>query len=243
MRIAICDDNINELNKTKTLVQDYYFEKNISCDIICYNDPNDLLIQLNFNIGTTFDLYFLDVIMQINGIDVAKKIKQIHPEAVIIFTTTSDEFAVDAFGVRAYHYLLKPINIDLLYKCLDDFEENINNKVNKTFSFKTANTSIVNVEINKIAYIESIDRRIVIHLINKDLITGLSLRTKFLDSIPFDYEKHNFISCHSAFIVNMNHIKELKSTFFVLSNDDYVPISSRSYQKVKKTYINYLIGE
>lgn len=243
MRIAICDDNQNELNNTKTLVYEYYSKKNINCDIICYNDPNDLLNQLNFNISEPFDIYFLDVIMQINGIEVSKKIKQIHAEAIIVFTTTTDEFAVEAFSVRAYHYLIKPLNIDLLYKCLDDFEENINNKAKKTFSFKTANYSIINVEINKISYIESIERRIVIHLIDNNLITGLALRTKFLDSIPFDFTQHNFIPCHTAFIVNMNHIKELKSNHFVMTNNKIVPISSRSYQNVKKTYIDYLIGE
>ena len=61
------------------------------------------------------DLALLDIDMPVmNGIELAKKIKDISPDTAIIFLTGYEQYAVDAFAVRASGYLLKPITKEAL---------------------------------------------------------------------------------------------------------------------------------
>lgn len=243
MRIAICDDNLQELNNTKKIVSSYYQSIQVNVDIITFDNPTNLIKLINLPINNGFDIYFLDMIMQINGIEVAKKIREIAPDAIIIYTTTSKEFAVDAFSVKAYHYLIKPLDVKQVNNLLDDLSLTFNYRTKNTFNFKTSTSNILTIEINQVCYIESIDRRIVIHLVNGEDISSTSLRAKFYDSIPFKYENYNFIACHASFIVNMNHVSAIEDGCFVMKNGCIVPIAKRNFSNIKKEYIKYLIGD
>ncbi|MDC9428716.1 two-component system response regulator RgaR, partial [Clostridioides difficile] len=56
------------------------------------------------------DIIFLDIQMKdINGIEVAKKIRKFDEKVEIIFTTAFSEYAPQGYEVRAYRYLVKPI--------------------------------------------------------------------------------------------------------------------------------------
>ena len=84
----------------------------------------------------------------------------------------------------------------------------------------------------------------IIHTMKGEDIITTSLRTKFLESIPFDYTKYDFVNCHSSFIVNLNYVKAIKNdSSFLLKNGEIIPISKRFYQKVKNIYCSYLIGD
>lgn len=243
MRIAICDDNLLELENTKKIISNYYQSIQISIDIQCFDNPINLIKLISLPNQDGFDMYFLDMIMQINGIEVAKKIREISPDTIIIYTTTSSEYAVDAFSVKAYHYLMKPLNIKQVNDLLDELSLNFNYRTKNTFNFKTATGNILTIEIGQVCYIESIDRRIVIHLTTGESISSTSLRGKFYESIPFKYESYNFIACHASFVVNMNQISAIEDGLFIMKNGFIVPIAKRNFSNIKKEYIKYLIGE
>ena len=78
---------------------------------------------------------------------------------------------------------------------------------------------------------------------DKKKVVSTSMRTKFLESIPFDYEKADFINCHSSFIVNMNYVKAIETNSFILKDGTVIPISRGQYSTVKDAYIKHLIGE
>lgn len=64
---------------------------------------------------------FLDIKMcGMNGLDLAAKLKTIYPELILIFCTAYSEFAIDAFGMYAKGYLLKPVNAEDIKRVLDE---------------------------------------------------------------------------------------------------------------------------
>ena len=65
----------------------------------------DSLNELNH-----IDFLFLDIRMPVSGIEVAKRIRE--RISYLIFTTAYPEYALDAFGVHADHYLVKPIGFE-----------------------------------------------------------------------------------------------------------------------------------
>lgn len=244
MRIVICDDDLNELQKTSSFITEYCDKLNIPLDLLTYNNPKDLINFLSFDEGENkIDAYFLDIVMPINGIEVGKKIREFDRDGIIIYITTSREFAVDAFEVKAYDYIIKPFDKESFNKKLDDLTSKLNIQLKNTFSFKTSDLNIVSIEINQIAYIELVERRMMFHLTNGEFIYSPILKNKFINSIPFDFVLYNFINCHVSYIVNMNQIKEIKGYTFVLKDNSIVPISLRNFAQVKKQYINYLVGD
>lgn len=242
MKFTICDDTLSDLVALETILNQYAKTNNSSIEIEKYNNPEILLKHIEFS-PDEYHIFFLDVVMQINGIDVASLIRKIRPDAIIIFATSSKEFAIDAFGVRAYDYILKPLDPNQVFKCINRLINEINSTPQTICKIKMNDYTITTINIKDIAYIESINRRLIIHKKNGEDITSTTLHSKFLDSIPFDYEKCNFINCHASYVVNMNYIKSINDKSFVMKNDDVIPISKSMLSQVKKTYINYLVGD
>lgn len=55
------------------------------------------------------DVAFLDIEMPIiNGVELARKMRQINENIRIVFVTAYEQYALDAFGVNAIGYILKP---------------------------------------------------------------------------------------------------------------------------------------
>lgn len=241
MRIAICDDTSFDLENAYKLVSSYYSSKNINATIDTFNNPEILLNRLD-HFKDFYDLYVLDVVMQQNGIDVAEKIKKLHPEALIIFETSSKEFALDAYGVKAIDYILKPLNTVQVNECLERLSS-LFKTTRCVCQIKTNDYSIVTIDIKEILYIESLDRRLIFTMSNNEKIISTSLREKFINSIPFPINEHSFVQTHSSYIVNLNYVKAINDNEFILTNGDSVPISKRMINTVKSTYINYLLGE
>ena len=242
MRILICDDTQSDLDVTYKYVTEYYKKKNINVKIDCFTDCNIVLNLLNFIEENQYDLYFLDVVMQHNGIYVASEIIKKVPNASIIFTTTSKEYAIDAFKVQAFDYILKPLDKAEFYDSIDRIMKKLNIKKN-TWSFKTNDLTLISINLEDIRYIESTNRRIDVHLCNDKIITSTTIRTKFLETIPFNLSENSFLLCHNSFIVNMNKIKGVKDVEFIMDNGEIVPISKRMLKEVKEQYINYLVGD
>ena len=63
----------------------------------------------------TPDIALLDIDMPgMNGLELARRIRDMHPDTAVIFLTGYSEYALDAFQLHASGYLMKPINREKL---------------------------------------------------------------------------------------------------------------------------------
>ena len=117
MYIAVCDDQIEELEKLTALLQAWQSDRRSDIRFQTFRSGGQLLDAAR---AERFTLYLLDVLMPgMTGMDAAREIRSFDAAADIIFLTTSPGFAYESYGVRAAEYLLKPINAKLLYPVLD----------------------------------------------------------------------------------------------------------------------------
>ncbi len=243
MKIAICDDTKQDIEIISGIINEYANHHKINIEIVSFSNPFVFLKHLNLLGTKEYDLIILDVVMQQSGIDVAERIRKIDDQIKIVFSSTSKDYALDAFKVRAYDYLLKPVSKTSVFKCLSDILIIHKTNTKTSVSIKSEDFSIMSLEIKDITYIESRDRKMEFNQVDGNKIISTSMRTKFLESIPFNYKQFEFINCHSSFIVNMNYIKAIETNNFVLKDGTIIPISRRLYQQVKDRYIKHLIGE
>lgn len=102
MRIIAVDDEVLALEDFEDTCRDL----GITDEILKFNNPLD---ALGFVATNKVDMAFLDIEMPvIKGIELAKRIKAINRNVRIIFATGYSEYALDAFGVDAVDYIMKP---------------------------------------------------------------------------------------------------------------------------------------
>lgn len=108
LRVALIDDEQNALDYLEDLLLTYE-------DIEVVGKYIDPVIGTEEILKADIDLLFLDINMPgISGINLAAKIKEKNANIFIAFVTAYDEYAVDAFGVEAVDYLMKPVIKDRL---------------------------------------------------------------------------------------------------------------------------------
>lgn len=105
MKILLVDDEELQLIRITNAAKKALPE---GSEFYTYTNP---VLAYEENLNTKFDIAFLDIEMpQINGIQLAKKIKKVNPLVNVIFVTAYDEYALEAYRIHASGYITKPVN-------------------------------------------------------------------------------------------------------------------------------------
>ena len=116
LKAFICEDNKNQREKLTKIIEDIILIENYDMDLgLSTSDPYELINSIT---GTTnTGIYFLDVDLHsdINGIQLAEKIREHDPRGFIVFITTHAEMSYLTFiyKVEAMDYIIKIIIITL----------------------------------------------------------------------------------------------------------------------------------
>ena len=99
IRIAICDDDVKVLAALKDYLHCYAKEKNMQLNVILFQNGIELLKHDIKNI----DMIFLDVEMpEINGIELARQIRQVNTQVMILFVTNYIQYALQVMKYRLF---------------------------------------------------------------------------------------------------------------------------------------------
>ena len=209
-KIAICDDSKLDRQLLKVVIQIYFENNEEEFKIFEYELGDNLLDDIEV------ELLFLDIIM--NGMKIARKLRDIQFKAPIIFLTAHADYAVESYEVYVAGYLLKPYDTNKLTLLLDEV---LQRSVQKRIAVKVKKQHRY-LEINDIMYVESDKHVLNIHLKDSRVIQT----TEKLSELEKTINSKRFIRCHQSYLVNMDYIKDAK-TDFILSNDIRIPIRVR----------------
>lgn len=230
IRVAICEDE----KDTQLLIEDYIHNIlkniNIEYEIKKYNLGEELL-ESNLK---DIDILLLDIQMgQINGMDTARKIREVDNKMEIIFITSLIDYVQEGYEVRAYRYLLKPIELEELKKHLLTCIKEIENK--NTYILIKNKSNTYKIYSNEIKYIEVQKKNMSIHTTNKTFEVIYSL-----EKIEKDINLDKFVRCHKSFIVNLSYVENIKSNTIILESGEEVPVSRYRYKEVKEKFLKFL---
>ncbi|AKA71339.1 LytR/AlgR family response regulator transcription factor [Clostridium scatologenes] len=232
LKIAICEDEINQRQGIVSIIKKYLNLAQKQHKIVEFSNGEELMISV-----LDFDIYFLDILMnKITGIDVAKKIRCINEKAIIIFISGIKDYVFEAFDVRAFNYILKPINEEkfkkVLYSALESIVKRDKFIIAKTISQKTK------ICLKDIMYVESEKRKLKIHT-TYDII---EYYYKLYD-IEKELSGGNFFRCHKSYIVNFKYVYSYDNTFITLKNLEKIYISKYKLNDFSKAFMYYLKNE
>ena len=151
MRAIIVDDELPSRQELE------YFIKTFS-NIKIMNQFDDGVSVLKYVQNNPIDVIFLDINMpNLDGMNLAKILHEINPDIKVIFITAYKEYALDAFEIHAFDYLVKPYSKDRIVSALErlesSFEENSAISSDKISVLK--NNKIYVINIKDIYYIQA----------------------------------------------------------------------------------------
>ncbi|WP_312650095.1 LytR/AlgR family response regulator transcription factor [Aminipila sp.] len=234
INLAICDDELQELDRANSLLKQYIHEHplhQINTDF--FSSPLELLAYVEAN--NRFDVLLMDVYMPgILGTDAARELRDMGDTCQIIFLTTSRDHAVDAFSLNAAHYLLKPYSEKDFFTALDKVLDNLTKKEGNITVKSTEGIS--RIELNKLVYCETENHLQRLYLQDGRTICVRKSSTEIFELL---HEDPRFYKCGSTYIFNMDYITEISSQNVVFSTGAKIMMLSRKYTEFKKLYMDY----
>lgn len=240
MRVVVCDDSMEDLKKIKGLLTTYEeINKSVRLETEYFTDSAELYQKIQEEIQS--DIYILDMMMsEKTGIDIGTLIRSTNESSVIIYITSSDEFAFEAYGVHAERYLLKPVREELFIEALDYAISSISKeKRDAIFTVKTKE-GLVAVPYSKIEYIENYSRTLNIRLTDGKNVQSIFIRSSFDEEVRQLMEDNSFIQVHKSFLVNLRYVDKLASGNIIMESGAWIPVSKARIADVKKEYLTFV---
>lgn len=243
-QIALCDDETAELRKTEKLLSDYeHVHSGLYLMIKCFRNADELL-QMVKEKKYEPDLVFMDICMPGQeavpiGIDAAKQLREMGCMARLLFLTNTKEYALDAFDVDAFFYLLKPVSKDKLFPVLDRFARAAE-KERKKHILLRAKGAIVRVPLEDIVYCEAQRKCQCIYLSDgAELIQNMTM-AKLYELCSAGPE---FVKVGASYIVNLEHIESLSAKEAQMDNGQKIYLPRGTYHCVREQYLDYYCGK
>ena len=236
IRIAICDDSPAFLKQTKSIIDlwDVPSSLRISTELF---ESGDALLAAHSK--SPFDIILLDVVMPLlNGIEAARELRQRDKTTKIVFLTSSSEYAIESYSVKASNYLLKPLNAYCLFACLDELIGEIQS-VAKRIVVRGIDASH-RVTLSDIEYVEAQRKHVVLHLKGNRIIESPEPLYTFENLLILE---DGFFKCHRSYIVNIHRIDNYTPSEIVMESGNRIPIARSCHKSFESAYFRIIFGE
>ena len=229
MRVLICDDSKLGRVMLEKMLHRYFKSASIWYEIFYYENGNALLQSVRK--GIEFDVIFLELYMEgETGIEVAKELRIMGCKEEIIFVISSDEYAMENFGVNVTACLRRDEE-ETFFTCLDEIRKR-QQKKNYTIVKKRG---IVKIPYTDILFVESSNTKCIFHLLNGVQYTIY----EHLGKIELELEDKRFLRCHQSYLVNMDYVHQVEKNFELITGD-IVCIRQHNLKAIKQMYYAYM---
>lgn len=232
IKIAICDDSKNTVEQLAKIVNSYAQKNGLVISVDVFYDGADLVSKDN-----KYDLYMLDIDMPVlDGIKTAKEIRKNDIDCKIIYITNHSNFMRQAFSVRAYGYIIKPLNASVIEKELNDFFATCSRqKIKHQIVFNEKLTDII-LHIEDIYYFEVIGKNSLNVSLGDRTITVHSS----LNDVCERVKNYEFAKPHQSFLVNLAYVYMLDGLDILMKNGERLCVAQKRVLEFRKLIFNYL---
>nr|WP_307991578.1 LytTR family DNA-binding domain-containing protein [uncultured Niameybacter sp.] len=234
INIAVCDDEKQQLQYLNKLIGEWAQTNRYLINVQSFSSAEQFSFEWAEN--KQFDIIVLDIEMEgLNGIELAKKIRQEDENVIIIFVTGLPEYIEEGYDVSALHYLMKPVDEERLWHVLDRAVRKFT-KIEKSILL-TVEGEMMKLLQKDIFAVEASAHSVLIYTKQ----TCYELR-QTISGLEQELDTLAFVRCHRSYIVGLRHIKQISKTAILLDNHQSIPLSRRMYVSVNTAFIKYFKG-
>lgn len=227
-KIAICDDLESDRDYLKDLLNKWANDYSHLLYIDSFSSAESFLFR--YEEAKDYDILLLDIEMGLmDGVSMAKKIRQDNDVVQIIFITGYSDYIAEGYEVNALHYLMKPVKEEKLFSVLERAIEKIS-KNDVVLNMDSAN-GMVRVPIYQIRFVEVFGNYVTIHA-NDEVVVKMTLNEieKLLDE--------RFYRVGRSVIVNLNEVSRVTKTEIKLLDGTSIHLPRGAYDGVNRAIIN-----
>ena len=230
IRIAIADDQEENIQTLEAIVKKYAREKDAQIQIYTYTSSTFLLADVTE--GRGFDIYLLDIEMpEHTGLEVSKEIRDRYYEAFIIFVSDHNEYIEEGYEYSAFRYILRKnakIKLPQAFDVLLPYIEAQNQKCfvveNSRGIYKVSYKDIIKIEKDgkqhgqKNVRITARNRIFTVRGSVSGIFQGL--------------DSEDFIYINKGLVVSLKHINAVEDKYVLLDDGSTAPVSR---SRIKET--------
>lgn len=226
MKIAICDDEKIMREQVKMYIN--MLHKPVTIDE--YSDGHELVRS-----RTKYDIIFMDIEMpDISGMETAEKLRNNNVDAHIIFLTSHMEYVLEAFKVKAFRFLTKPIDKDTFFAAFSEAENEIANVEKISINFKGR---FYDIKVRDIVYIEASGDGTYIY----DKFGNVYECSVQLKEWDEKLGEKYFFKIHKSYIISLFYVTSFEDKEVKLLNvKGALTVSRRNITKFKDIYMNFI---
>lgn len=167
-----------------------------------------------------FDIILLDIQMEdVDGMTAAKRIRQVDDQVVLVFITSSPQFAIKGYEVDATSYLLKPLPWFAFEQELSRSIVLARKRVGSSVLLQSGG-EVIRLALGDIVYIESVKHRLEIHT-----TTASHSISGALKDMEARLEGQDFFRSNSCYLVNLAHVQGVRDQSCIMTGGVELRIS------------------
>ncbi len=245
-RIALCDDELTELEKTEKMLGDYERQHSGLDFMIQRFESADELLDWSGEDSNMPDLIFMDIFMPNSpkdsppaGMQAAKKLRSMGYKGKLVFLTSSKEYALDAFEVDAMQYMVKPVSEDKFFAVLSSLLRDIEEE-RRRYVVLRVEGKLVKVLVDEIVYCEAQRKTQCLHLADGVQYT---LRMSMKEVYEMLSQYPEFVRVGVSFVVNLEYIGSMNPQEVNTNTGEKIYLPRGTYKDLKEQYFDFFCPE
>ena len=233
-RVAIVDDSNIDAEYVQSILNAWAQDRQAGVHVQRFSSAESFLFH--YADDKAWDVLLLDIEMgAMDGISLAKKIRQDNAAVQIVFITGFAEYISEGYEVSALHYLMKPVQQDKLFAVMD--RAIVAMRKTERAILLPVNGEMLRLPISTVQYVEAFAHTVSI------FTSTAAIQVKMPISEVEKLLGEGFVRCHRSYLVGLKYISRLSKNEVILDTGKTLPLSRNAAPLVHKAFISYYTGD
>lgn len=218
INIAVVEDEKVFAEQMRSYLEQYQKEKNVRFNTSFFSDGDEIAEHYSGE----YDIIFMDIQMQfLDGMTAAEMIRNQDPQVILIFITSTPQYAVKGYSVGALDYVLKPINYFALSHRLDKALAGLRQRTGN-YLLLTFAGGVKKVNIDSLYYVESYGHKLTYHMPGEEFVCAGTMKEteQKLESLG------HFYPCSKGYLINLEYVEAVQDNSVFVHGEE-LPLSRK----------------
>lgn len=217
IRVAVVEDDPESIDRILSHLDRFQSLHSERFHVAAFRDGADVIEDYR----PDWDILFLDIQMaRVDGMTAARRIREVDGEVIIIFVTSSPQYAISGYEVGALSYLLKPVTYPSFSHEMDRVLAQLRRRERREFLFTDLDGAKRRLDLADVLYFESRKHHVVVHALDGSHTFVGTLRALDAELAGADY-----LRCNSGYLVNLRHVTGVEGKDCRIRGGDRLQIS------------------